>query len=85
MLDAADELREAWKAICEAGGEHAVPEAAAEFNKIVVPYSEAAQAAAGLSVSSSNPMSEVIKLRRSWTMRAIDNYRKAASAAKAGR
>ncbi|MBR2358532.1 MAG: extracellular solute-binding protein [Lentisphaeria bacterium] len=82
MLDASDELQIAWKAICDAGGEDAVPEAVAEFDKPIVPYSEAARAAAGLSVNSKNPMSEVIKLRRSWTMRAIAQYRKAAELAK---
>lgn len=82
MLDAADELQLAWQAIAEAGGEAAVPAAVAEFDKPIVPYAEAAKAAAGLSVNSKNPMSEVIKLRRSWTMRAIKQYRKAAELAK---
>lgn len=84
MLDAADELRAAWQAIIAAGGEKAVPRAAAEFDKAVVSYDEAAQAAAGLSVSANNPMQEVIKLRRSWTMRSIEHYRKARELAKAG-
>jgi len=85
MLDAADELQTAWKAICDAGGEKAVPEAVAEFDRAVVPYEEAAKAAAGLSVSSSNSMNDVIKLRRSWTMQAIKHYRRAAELAAAGR
>ena len=85
MLDASDELQAAWKAIIAAGGEAAVPEAVAEFDRAVVPYSEARKAAAGLSVSSQNPMSEVIKLRRSWTMRAIEHYRRARELAEAKR
>ena len=82
MLDAADELQTAWKAIVDAGGPEAVPQAVAEFDKPIVPYHEAAKAAAGLSVNSSNPMSEVIKLRRNWTMRAIEQYKRAAELAK---
>ena len=85
MLDASAELQNAWKAICDAGGVQAVPQAAAEFDKAIVPYEEAAKAAAGLSVNSNNPMGEVIKLRRSWTMRAIEQYNKAAEMAKQGK
>ena len=85
MLDASSELQSAWKAIIEAGGESAVPEAVAEFDKAIVPYSEAKKAAASLSVSSQNPMSEVIKQRRNWTMRAIEHYKRAEALARAGR
>ncbi|MBR7143438.1 MAG: ABC transporter substrate-binding protein [Lentisphaeria bacterium] len=82
MLDASAELQTAWKAISDAGGAQAVPQAVAEFDKPIVPYAEAANAAAGLSVNSKNPMGEVIKLRRSWTMRAIEQYKRAAELAK---
>ncbi|MBE6366987.1 MAG: ABC transporter substrate-binding protein [Lentisphaerae bacterium] len=85
MLDAADELQKAWRAIIAAGGESAVPEAAAMFDKAVVPYRKAAEAAAGLTVRADNPMSEVIKLRRSWTEHAIACYRQAAVLAAAGK
>lgn len=85
MLDASAELQTAWQAICSAGGVQRVPQAAAEFDKAIVPYAEAAKAAAGLSVNSKNPMSEVIKLRRSWTMRAIEQYNKAAELARSGK
>ena len=85
MLDASSELQSAWKAIIEAGGESAVPEAVAEFDKAIVPYSEAKKAAASLSVSSQNPTSEVIKQRRNWTMRAIEHYKRAEALARAGR
>ena len=85
MLDAVDELQTAWRAIIAAGGEQAVPAAAAEFDRAIVPYQEAAQAAGRLSVSSKNPMAEVIKLRRNWTMRSIAHYRRAAELAAAGR
>ena len=85
MLDASDELQAAWKAICDAGGAESVPQAAAEFDRAIVPYHEAAQAAAKLSVNSQNPMSEVIKLRRNWTMQAIDHYRKARKLANQGK
>ena len=85
MLDAADELQAAWKAICDAGGAAAVPEAAAEFDRPIVPYEQASQAAAGLSVSAENSMQQVIQLRRSWTMRAIEQYQRARELAQAGR
>ena len=85
MLDASGELQSAWQAICQAGGAGAVPEAAAEFDRAVVPYDQAAKAAAKLSVSAENPMQEVIKLRRSWTMRSIEHYRRAKALAEAGR
>ena len=85
MLDAADELQMAWQAICNAGGAQAVPEAVAEFDRAGIRYKDAAQAAAGLIVNSNNPMAQVIKLRRSWTMQAVKHYRKAAELAASGR
>jgi spermidine/putrescine-binding protein len=85
MLDASDELQAAWKAIIDAGGEAAVPEAVAEFDRAIVPYEEARAAANGLSVSSENPMQAVIQLRRDWTMRAMEHYRNAKALAEAGR
>lgn len=83
MLDSADELQAAWQAIAAAGGEAAVPEAVAEFDRAIVPYSEARAAAGRL--SSKNPAGEIIKLRREWTMRSIEHYRKARALAEAGR
>jgi len=50
-----------------------------------VPYEQASQAAAGLSVSAKNSMQQVIQLRRSWTMRAIEQYQRARKLAQAGR
>ena len=85
MLDAADELQAAWRAIAAAGGECAVPEAVAEFDRAGIAYADAAAAAGKLTVSKDNPMREVIKLRRNWTMNAINHYRKARELAEAGR
>ena len=83
MLDSSSELQAAWKAIIDAGGETAVPEAVAEFDKAIVPYSEAKAAAARL--GSSNKVSDIIELRRQWTMRSIEHYRRAKALAEARR
>ena len=82
MFDAADELKEAWRAILAAGGPEAVPEAMKIFEEEIVPYAEAAQAAAALVPSPEHPMEKVIALRREWTRRAIRQYRRAAAVAR---
>ena len=85
MFDAADELKEAWRAILAAGGPEAAPEAMRTLEEEIVPYAEAARAAAGLSPSAERSMDDVIALRREWTRRAIEHYRRAAELARAGR
>ncbi len=85
MLDAADELHAAWGAICAAGGPEAVPAATAEFDRAVVPYEEAAAAAASLYPGENRSMADVIAVRRSWTMQAMEHYRRARELAEAGR
>lgn len=84
MLDAADELKAAWSAILSAGGPDAVPEATVEFDREIVSYAEAKAAAARLSPSPDHPMESVLALRREWTARAIEQYRRAAELARAG-
>ena len=85
MFDAADELKEAWRAILAAGGPEAVPEAMKIFEEEIVPYEEAARAAASLVPSPGHPMEKVIAVRREWTRRAIRQYQRAAAAAKAAK
>lgn len=84
-LDPQIELREAWRAILQAGGPEKVPEAMREFNAFPVPYADIRRAAAGLAVSEKNPLIAVVRLQRSWSESAIRHYRRAAELARQGR
>ena len=71
-----------WRVILAAGGPEAVPEAMKIFEEEIVPYEEAARAAAALVPSPGHPMEKVIAVRREWTRRAIRQYQRAAAAAR---
>ena len=77
MLDVIEEMRAAHKAILEAGGYEKVPQAAAAFNQMIVPYSEAKKASKSLYVSENHTAVDVAAVRRNWSNQAIRNYRKA--------
>jgi len=86
MIDVADELIAAQEAILAAGGEEKVPEAAAAFDSALpVAYSEIEKADAALRVSRHHSALDVVKVRREWSLRARDAYRKAAELAREGR
>lgn len=78
MLDVIEEMREAHRAILQAGGYDKVPQAAAAFNRMIVPYSAARQASKNLTVHKNNSAVDVAALRRKWSAEAIKNYREAA-------
>ena len=84
-LDPQIELREAWRAILQAGGPEKVPEAMKEFDAFPVPYADIRRAAAGLAVNEKNPLIAVVRLQRSWSENAIRHYRRAAELARQGR
>lgn len=84
LLDVIDELQEAHLAILQAGGYDKVPQAAAAFNRMIVPYSEAKAASKALSVYPGHTALDVAAVRRSWSAQAIKNYREAAELARKG-
>ena len=82
MLDCQDELRAAWKAILDAGGPEAVPEAMEYFNALPFEYRNADKAVRALRRSGTRSAVDIARTKREWrdTMRA--NYRKAAELAR---
>ena len=82
MLDCQDELRDAWKAIIDAGGPDAVPEAMEYFNRLPFEYKDAPAAAQSMRRSETRTAVDIARTKREWrdTMRA--NYRKAAELAR---
>ena len=84
MLDVIEEMRAAHKAIIDAGGYEKVPQAAAAFNKMIVPYSEAKTASNKLRVSADHSAIDVAAVRRNWSNEAISNYKQALELAKKG-
>ncbi len=82
MLDCQDELRAAWKAILDAGGPEAVPEAMEYFNALPFEYRDADKAVRALRRSGTRSAVDIARTKREWrdTMRA--NYRKAAELAR---
>lgn len=85
MLDPADELREAWSAIVEAGGAEAVPEAYAAFVAMPFSYAQAGEMSSKLSPSDNWSSADVAAMRRDWTNFAINQYKLATKLAKEGR
>ena len=82
MLDCQEELKRAWKAVIDAGGPEAVPEAMEYFNRLPFEYSEADAAARSLRRSGKRTAVDIARTTRQWrdTMRA--NYRMAEKLAK---
>ena len=82
MLDCQNELKRAWKAIVDAGGPEAVPEAMEYFNRLPFEYAGADAAAQSLRRSETRTAVDIARTTREWrdTMRA--NYRKAEKLAK---
>jgi ABC-type Fe3+ transport system substrate-binding protein len=63
-----DELRRAWKAIIDAGGPQAVPEAMAAFNALPFSYAEINKANQRLNpAASGNSVLKTLKTRREWS------------------
>jgi len=81
-IDPHDELVEAWRAICRAGGPDKVPQAMAEFEFLPFDYAEAEAAAAA--IRGGKP-AETAKLTRRWSDEARRHYKKAAVLAREGR
>ena len=81
-IDPHDELVEAWRAICEAGGPEKVPLATAEFNRLPFDYAGAAKAAEALK---SGKPADIAKLTRQWSDEARKHYKKAAGLAREGK
>jgi len=82
MLDCQDELKRAWKAIIDAGGPEAVPEAMAHFNKLPFEYEKADAAARSLRRSADRSAVDVARTTRLWRDTMRENYRKAEIAAR---
>ena len=81
-IDPHDELVEAWRAICEAGGPDKVPQAMAEFNWLPFDYAGAARAAKALKTGKP---ADIARLTRMWSDEARRHYRNAAGLAREGR
>lgn len=84
-IDPRDELVEAWRAICAAGGPDKVPLAMAEFEKLPFDYSGAAQAAKLLKTGDGRTAADVAAVTRKWSDDARMHYRNAARLAREGR
>ena len=80
MLDAEEELKDAWRAIIDAGGPAKVPEAMKYFNALPFGYENAASEAAGLRSIRSG--AELAAIYRSWSDFSRKNLRKAAQIAR---
>ena len=81
-IDPHDELVDAWRAICAAGGPEKVPEAMKEFEYLPFDYAGAKQAADQLKTGKAE---ELAKLTRRWSDDARQHYRKAAGLAREGK
>ena len=82
MLDCLDELRSAWKAIIDAGGPEAVPEAMEYFNKLPYEYENASEAAQSLRPSAARSAVDAARTARAWRDSMRESYRKAEAAAR---
>lgn len=80
VLDCRDELQAAWKAIIEAGGPEAVPEAYAEFCRLPFEHSDGSETAKKLWVAESQTVTT-----REWAVFFRESYGKARKLAKEGR
>ena len=85
MLDTHLELQRAWKAILDAGGPEAVPEAMKYFNALPFGYKEAAASAASLRKGNGRSAADVAAVLRKWNEFSRENYIKAAELAGEGR
>lgn len=83
-LDAEQELRTAWTAICTAGGPDAVPEAMKALAWLPFRHQEAAAVAQELKDLSKNPVARA-RLLRQWTASAVAAYADATRLAQQGR
>ncbi len=79
VLDCQDELRAAWKAIIDAGGMEAVPQAAEAFSRLPFKHSE------GLKLFSGADMQRKTEIQREWTVFYKQNYIEARQLAAAGK
>lgn len=82
MLDCQDELRDAWKAIIDAGGPDAVPEAMEYFNRLPFEYKDASAAAQSMRRSETRTAVDIARTKREWRDAMRANYRKAAELAR---
>lgn len=82
MLDCQNELKRAWKAIIDAGGPEAVPEAMEYFNRLPFEYSEADAAARSLRRSETRTAVDIARTTREWRDAMRANYRMAEKLAK---
>ena len=83
VIDPRDELRLAWKAILDAGGPEAVPEAMQEFNALPFSYADINQANLALNpAAKGNTMMKTLELRRRWSDFFRQQYIKAEQLAK---
>ena len=82
MLDCQNELKRAWKAIIDAGGPEAVPEAMEYFNRLPFEYSEADAAARSLRRSEARTAVDIARTTREWRDAMRANYRMAEKLAK---
>ena len=82
VMEPDQELKEAYRELVK---NNFPPEATLEFNKILIPFDEAAAAAKKLSVSDGWSVNDIVKMRRQWVTQAQEQYRRARDLARAGR
>ncbi len=77
MLDPQNELKDAWKAILDAGGPESVPEAMVYFNTLPFSYEEASGAVLKLRKSKENTAVDIARTTRLWRDEMRKNYLRA--------
>lgn len=82
MLDCLDELRDAWKAIIDAGGPNAVPEAMEYFNRLPFEYKDAAAAAQSLRRTETRSAVDIARTKRQWRDSMRADFHRAAELAR---
>lgn len=80
VLDCRDELQAAWKAIIDAGGPEAVPEAYAEFCRLPFEHSDGEETAKKLRIAETQTVTT-----RNWAIFFRESYGKARKLAREGR
>lgn len=77
IFDPRDEITEAWRAICDAGGPAAVPEAMAAFERLPVTYAGVAAALKSVRISKDTSAAAVLSVLRHWSLDSIAQYHEA--------
>ncbi|MEK7413524.1 MAG: ABC transporter substrate-binding protein [Planctomycetota bacterium] len=82
IFDPRDEVTEAWRAICDAGGPTAVPEAMAAFERLPVRYADIAAALKSVRISKDTSATAALSVLRHWSLDSITQYQEATQLAR---